>query len=93
MAVPCGDTVEDGVRAIACFEVDAADPGWIGASFEALGDGAVERGVDGVSDMHLRFVDDATGIVVGYCCIGLLLAGQGPRGDNTTRNGWYIHCG
>ena len=31
------------------------------------------------------------GFETGY--IGLFLPSQGPRGDDTARNGWYIHCG
>jgi len=71
------------------FEVDAADPGWIGASFEALGDGAVELGVAGALHICLGFLDNAIGIVCDGC-ISLFLASEGPLGDDTASNGWYI---
>ena len=89
--VPCGEAIEDGARAIARFEVDADNPDWIGASLEALGDGAVELGIDSSAHIRLRFVEDAIHIVCDGC-VSLFLAGEGPLGDNTTSNGWHIDC-
>ena len=90
-AVPCGEAIEDGARAVTRLDIDNADPCWIGASLETLGDGAVELGIDGSAQIRLRFVDDAIRIVCdGRVC--LFLAGEGPLGDDTASDSWHIDC-